>query len=33
MDMMRTQIEDGAASSTIVVEPELVVRASTSPLL
>ncbi len=32
MDMMRTQIEDGAASSTIVVDPELVVRASTSPL-
>ena len=32
MDMMRTQIEDGAASSTIVVDPDLVVRASTSPL-
>ncbi len=32
MDMMRTQIEDGAASGTIVVDPELVVRASTSPL-
>ncbi|WP_427132703.1 LacI family DNA-binding transcriptional regulator [Pseudarthrobacter sp. S9] len=32
MDMMRTQIEDGAASSTTVVDPELVVRASTSHL-
>ncbi|WP_211881382.1 LacI family DNA-binding transcriptional regulator [Pseudarthrobacter albicanus] len=32
MDVMRTQIEDGAASSTTVVDPELVVRGSTSPL-
>ncbi|MBE4718011.1 LacI family DNA-binding transcriptional regulator [Pseudarthrobacter sp. AB1] len=30
METMRTQIEDGAASSTTVVEPKLVVRASTA---
>jgi DNA-binding LacI/PurR family transcriptional regulator len=32
MDIMRTQIEDGAASTTTVVDPELVVRSSTSSL-
>jgi DNA-binding LacI/PurR family transcriptional regulator len=32
MAMMRARIEDGAASSTTVVNPELVVRASTSPV-
>jgi DNA-binding LacI/PurR family transcriptional regulator len=30
MEMMRAQIEDGAAGSTTVVDPELVVRASTA---
>ena len=30
MDLMRAQIEDGAAGGTLVVNPELVVRASTS---
>lgn len=30
MDLMRAQIEDGAAGGTLVVDPELVVRASTS---
>jgi hypothetical protein len=33
MDMMRAQIEDGAASSTTVVDPELIVRSSTSRLI
>lgn len=32
MDIMRTQIEDGATSTTTVVDPELVVRSSTSSL-
>jgi DNA-binding LacI/PurR family transcriptional regulator len=32
MEMMRAQIEAGAASSTTVVNPELVVRASTSTI-
>jgi DNA-binding LacI/PurR family transcriptional regulator len=31
MDLMRAQIEEGAAGGTLVVDPELVVRASTSP--
>lgn len=31
MEIMRTQIEDGAASTATVVDPELVIRASTSP--
>ena len=31
MDLMRAQIEEGAAGGTLVVEPELVVRASTAP--
>ena len=31
MDLMRAQIEEGAAAGTLVVGPELVVRASTSP--
>ncbi|MET4095342.1 LacI family DNA-binding transcriptional regulator [Arthrobacter sp. UYCu712] len=31
MDLMRAQIEDGAAGGTLVVNPELVVRASTAP--
>jgi len=30
MELMRTQIEDGAAGGTLVVNPELIVRASTS---
>jgi hypothetical protein len=30
--MMRAQIEDGAASSTTVVEPKLIVRASAARL-
>jgi DNA-binding LacI/PurR family transcriptional regulator len=32
MEMMRAQIEDGAASSTTVVEPKLIVRASAARL-
>lgn len=31
MDLMRAQIEEGATGGTRVVEPELVVRASTAP--